>query len=432
MTHPEPGELEPAFETYHQRFAVEFDYDVHFTRDAFRADNRLLLRVLDRKREDRRHRLFACIDSGVAEAQPELAGRIAAYFEAHREAAELVAPPAVLPGGEGAKLGWERARELMAAFGSHRLDRQSFVLAVGGGSFLDMVGFAAALVHRGLRLVRMPTTVLAQDDAGIGVKNALNDLGVKNFAGTFAPPFAVINDFSFLRTLSAEHWIGGVAEAFKVAIIKDARFFEFLLDAAPLLERRDEEAMEEVIRRCAVHHLRHIARSGDPFEMGSARPLDFGHWAAHKLESLSAYETGHGAAVAAGIALDSFYAARIGFIGSADLERIVAGLGTCGFRLWYPEMERRGPSGELALLAGIEEFRQHLGGRLTITLPRPLGNKVEVHELDPVIVEEGVAFLASFDKAAQRVPIQGRDNAPCAGITNSPRRHGDTEKMASC
>lgn len=134
-----------------------------------------------------------------------------------------------------------------------------------------MVGFVTALVHRGLRLVRMPTTVLAQNDAGVGVKNGMNEHGVKNFLGTFAPPFAVVNDAAFLETLPDEHWRGGISEAFKVAIIKDRAFFEFLVRSAPRLRAREANAMEALVKRCAVLHLEHIASSGDPFEIWGRR-----------------------------------------------------------------------------------------------------------------------------------------------------------------
>src|SRR5690606_15224417 len=188
-------------------------------------------------------------------------------------------------------------------------------------------------------------------------------------------------------------WRGGISEAFKVAIIKDRAFFDLLVRSAPRLRARDLNAMEVLVKRCAVLHLDHIAMNGDPFEMGTARPLDFGHWLAHKLETLSSHRVTHGYAVAAGIALDSYYACRKGLIEKDDLELILAGLTGSGLPIWQPEMGLRDPSGELLVLRGLEEFREHLGGRLTITLPAPLGSKREVHAMDIDVVEEGIAFL---------------------------------------
>lgn len=385
---------------YRQSFAVEYSYPVHFVHDVFSTQSPVLLETLDQGDKRKRHRLFVCIDSGVAESHPTLIRRIKDYCHEHQERVELVATE-VVPGGEAVKSNWELVKDLMISLGNHHLDRHSYVCAIGGGSVLDMMGFVAALVHRGLRLIRMPTTVLAQNDAGVGVKNAMNDHGKKNFMGTFSPPFAVINDFSFLPTLSDEHWRGGIAEAFKVAIIKDRDFFDFLVRKATVLKRRDQGAIEELTRRCAILHLDHIRSGGDPFEYGSARPLDFGHWSAHKLEALSGYRISHGAAVATGIALDSYYAMKKDLLSRVELSRVLGGLTDTGFSLWYPEMGERRPSGELAILEGLEEFREHLGGQLTITLPDSIGRKVEVSHLNYEFVEEGLFYLRSQAASAQ-------------------------------
>jgi len=256
-----------------------------------------------------------------------------------------------------------------------------------------MAGFAAALIHRGLRFVRIPTTVLAQNDAGVGVKNGMNDGGAKNFAGTFAPPFAVIDDFDFLKSLPQREWIGGVSEAFKVAIIKDKPFFRYLCRNAEALRDRDQAVMEKLVHKTAALHLRHIASSGDPFEFGSARPLDFGHWAAHRLELMSNFTLGHGEAVAIGIALDSTYAMLKKLLPPAERDAIVQGLAACGLPVWSPLLERPGAHGEPDVLAGIEQFREHLGGRLCITLPAPLGTKVEVHRINLALMKKAIGLL---------------------------------------
>jgi 3-dehydroquinate synthase len=306
---------------------------------------------------------------------------------------ELGSAPQIIRGGEEAKNVWEAVRDIVWTIGNHHLCRQSFIVAIGGGSVLDTVGFAASLVHRGMRLVRVPTTVLAQNDAGIGVKNALNEHGMKNFIGSFAPPFAVINDFTFLSTLDDRDWLGGISEAFKVAIIKDADFFEFLIHHADRLHRRDEKAMETLIRRCAALHLDHIRTSGDPFEFGSARPLDFGHWAAHKLEVMSGYSIRHGQAVAVGIALDSYCAMRRGLLTERDMNRIINGLTHCGLPTWYDLLEERTPDGVLLILEGLDQFREHLGGALTVTLPKGIGAKCEVHWMNVDHIAEAVRYL---------------------------------------
>jgi len=386
---------------YQQRFSVAFDYPVCFTRDLFNPANPQLAAAINRLEDGRRHRIKAYIDEGVFRSGPGIVAKAAAYFETCSPQIELVGDVEIMPGGEAAKNGWETANRMMASIASGRLCRQSFVLAIGGGSFLDVAGFAASLIHRGVRLIRVPTTVLAQNDAGIGVKNGIDDRGMKNFAGTFAPPFAVINDLDFLRSLPDKYWFGGISEAFKVAIIKDRAFFDLLCRYAGRLRRRDDDAIETVIKRCAAIHLEHIRDSGDPFEYGTARPLDFGHWSAHKLEILSGYEIGHGQAVSMGIALDAAYASFVGLITVSERDGIVDALEQTGLPVWSHYLEQKTAADELAILKGLAEFQEHLGGELHITLPNGIGSKVEVHKMDPDLIAQAVTYLKQRASASQ-------------------------------
>src|SRR5690606_31677250 len=274
--------------------------------------------------------------------------------------------------------------------GRYGIDRHSSIMAIGGGAVLDDVGYAAAIAHRGIRHLRVPTTVLSQNDSGMGVKNGVNYRGKKNFIGTFSPPVAVFNDDVFLTTLSHRDWLAGISEAIKVALIKDATFFGWIADHATQLHNRDREAMNYLIYRCAELHLRHIA-GADPFEFGSSRPLDFGHWSAHKLEQLSGFEIKHGEAVAIGIALDSMYSSLAGLLPSEDSQRIIDTLQAVGLPVFHPMLESS--SGHHPLLAGLEEFREHLGGRLTIMLLEAIGSGVEVHALDSDLVLQAAAAL---------------------------------------
>ncbi|MEI7900446.1 MAG: 3-dehydroquinate synthase [bacterium] len=385
-----------------QKISVPFAYPVCFTHHVFAPTHTLLATLLAKKRSGTHARVLAVVDAGLAKATPPLVRQIEAYFHAHRDTLALVRSPLLVPGGENAKNGWGNVREIMSAAGVEHLDRHSYVLAIGGGGVLDMAGFAASLVHRGLRFVRIPTTVLAQSDAGVGVKNGMNEGGAKNFAGTFAPPFAVINDFAFLKTLPQQEWIGGVSEAFKVAIIKDKPFFRFLCKNAGALRNRDQAVMEKVVEKTARLHLSHIASSGDPFEFGSSRPLDFGHWAAHRLELMSNFTLGHSSAVAIGIALDSTYAMLKGMISPSERTQIVQGLADCGMPVWSPLLERAGSTGEPDVLRGLEQFREHLGGRLCITLPRPIGKKHEVHSINVALVKKAISLLDRESQSPRR------------------------------
>jgi 3-dehydroquinate synthase len=284
-------------------------------------------------------------------------------------------------GGEQSKNSIPLVTEILSHIDRHHIDRHSYVIAVGGGALLDVTGFAAAIAHRGVRHVRIPTTTLAQADSGIGVKNAINAFGKKNFLGTFAPPHAVINDFSLLATLAPREKRAGYVEAVKVACIRDKDFFDEIERDAEKLCSFDPAAMKRLIHRCAELHLNHIAAGGDPFEMGSARPLDFGHWAAHKLEQLSNFGISHAEAVATGIALDVIYSRQTELLAEKSCERILSLLERLGFKLFVDELLGTDADGNLRLLAGLEEFREHLGGRLTITLLKEIGLGMEVNEM---------------------------------------------------
>lgn len=376
-----------------------YEYPVVFTRGLFGARNGVLAQVVAATGEKRRHRVAVFVDDAVASARPGLAGEVEAYLRGRPELFNLVGAPQVVPGGERCKNHLNVIGDLIAVFAQQKMDRHAFVVVIGGGAVLDAVGFAAALFHRGLRLIRVPTTVLGQNDAGVGVKNAINFLNTKNLLGTFAPPFAVLNDLDFLRSLPDVAWTDGIAEAFKVAIIKDADFFRRLCVLAPALRARDEAAMEELVVRCAELHLEHIRSNGDPFEFGQARPLDFGHWSAHKLEQMSGYAISHGAAVATGLALDSFYAVRREWLDDSVFDAIHAGLREAGFPVWYDLLERRAGDGSLELLNGLRDFQEHLGGELCVTMPRGLGAKFEIHEMDAGLVADSVAELKRRNNA---------------------------------
>lgn len=378
---------------YLQQFAVQYEYPVHFTERLFDLDNPVFAQTLSRREPGKRHRFVVYLESNVAASWPSLVHEIAAYAEAHADTMQLVTRPEVLPGGEQVKNTPELVTRLQRELCERGIDRHSYVVAIGGGAFLDMMGYVAATTHRGLRHIRVPTTVLGQNDSGVGVKNGVNAFGIKNLVGSFAPPFAVLNDMAFLRTLQARDRIAGIAEAVKVALIRDGAFFEWLEAHAQQLHDCEPAATAVMIRRCAELHMRQIALGGDPFESGSARPLDYGHWSAHKLEALTAHELRHGEAVAIGLALDTRYSVQVGMLERGAEDRVFRLLKTLGFFLWHPALELRNDQGEWTLLRGLEEFREHLGGELTITLLRAIGRGDEVHHMDTQEILHALAWL---------------------------------------
>jgi 3-dehydroquinate synthase len=359
-----------------QRFTVSYEFPVCFTRSAFAGDNPVLRDIVARAGKGV-HKVFPVIDEQVLRDHPQVVAQLQAYAEQHSDLIELILPLLTVRAGEICKTDPIEVEQFYRITQERNIDRHSFVLVMGGGSVLDAMGYAAATAHRGIRLIRMPTTVLGQNDAGIGVKNAVNFLGRKNYLGTFVPPFAVLNDFDFLRTLPQRDQRAGMAEAVKVALIKDAVFFNWLYNNCQALAAFEDDAVEYMIRRCAELHLNHIATSGDPFEYGSARPLDFGHWSAHRLEELAPASSPlrHGEAVAIGITLDSFYSHALGLIDDALLEKIISTLTSIGFTLYHPALE------QLDIHKALQDFREHLGGELCITLLTGEGRAAQFNEI---------------------------------------------------
>jgi 3-dehydroquinate synthase len=382
----------------HQSVSVTFHYAVHFTTGLFDTKNPLLAQTIAADGEPGPKKVLAIVDSGFLHSHRTLPKQLALYCDRYADAIALVANPIVIPGGEEAKNHPNLLEQIHAAIDAVGLCRHSYLLGIGGGAALDLIGYAAATAHRGVRLIRVPTTVLAQNDSGVGVKNGINAFGKKNFLGTFAPPYAVLNDVSFLTTLDDRDWRSGIAEAVKVALIKDANFFDDIRIQATALACRDMKAMQNVIYQCARLHMNHIAKGGDPFEMGSSRPLDFGHWAAHKLEQLTDYSLRHGEAVAIGIALDSTYSYLLGLLSRLEWQQILNTLTALGFNLYVPELSTKmdRPEDPRCLFRGLTDFQEHLGGELTITLLQRIGKGIEVHEVDLSLYRQAIWLLSEF------------------------------------
>ena len=373
-----------------RQIQVGWQLRVFFTEDVFNPANPVLKDALA---DASQRKVLVVLEDSLAQARPRFDSRIESYFSAHARLLQLVRSPLYVCGGESAKNSLTLVTDILSQIDRHHVDRHSYVVAVGGGALLDVAGFAATTAHRGLRLVRIPTTTLSQADSGIGVKNAINAFGKKNFIGTFSPPYAVINDFSLLATLEPRDKRAGYVEAVKVACIRDRAFFEEIEGAADPLAAFEPVAMKRLIHRSAELHLDHIATSGDPFESGSARPLDFGHWAAHKLEQLSGFQICHGDAVAVGIALDVLYSRNIDLLDAKSAGRILDLLERLGFKLFADELLSADARNHLQILNGLEEFREHLGGELTITLLTEIGRGVEVHEMKLPTIIQGIHEL---------------------------------------
>ena len=202
-------------------FSVGWEHRLYFSNDSFVQDGTLtsVMELLHPMK------VLPVIDQGLSLANHTLLDTLNAWRASQ---SFDVLPSLIVRGGEDAKNDFSVVEEVLEAINEHGLCRKSLVLVIGGGAVLDAVGFAASIAHRGIPLVRMPTTTLSACDSGMGVKNGVNYFGKKNFIGVFDPPFAVINDFDLLKTLDDRHWNSGLSEAVKVALIKDPFFFEII------------------------------------------------------------------------------------------------------------------------------------------------------------------------------------------------------------
>ena len=377
---------------------LELVHRIEFTRNLFSPVNSVLSDVVSKSGSSESSKFIVFVDGGVVGGKQNLLREIQSWFNAKDGELELVDSPFVLPGAEACKNDWSLIPEIWEKMNRNSIDRHSYVLAIGGGAFLDMVGFAASTAHRGVRLVRVPTTSLSQGDGGVGVKNGINYFGKKNWIGSFSVPFAVINDFAFLESLDDTSRRAGIIEAIKVALVRNKKFFVEIEKLSDRLFKLEQAALEYVIQRSAEEHVDHISTSGDPYELGSARPLDFGHWVAHKLEQISAFRIGHGEAVAVGLAVDLIYSKRVGIISKDDCDRILNLIRSTGFNIYDPELSRI-ESGRSVILQGLEEFREHLGGILTITLVPEIGRKIEVNDMDETEILASIDELSSYNNA---------------------------------
>ncbi|MGO1242813.1 MAG: 3-dehydroquinate synthase [Sphingobacterium sp.] len=381
--------------TLEQNFRIDYQYNIYFTDGLFTLGNDTFREFLSAHSTPMfKQKILFVLDDGMLNKHPKLFDQIRNYFK-DIENVTLTSEPLVLPGGERCKNDPKSLEQIIGAVDQYGVDRHSYIVAIGGGALLDLTGFAAAVAHRGIKHIRIPTTVLSQNDSGVGVKNGVNYTGKKNFLGTFAPPVAVFNDAAFLQTLDDRSWLAGISEAVKVALIKDLPFFHWIQAHAEDLRTKSSQKMGELIYRCAELHLAHI-RNGDPFELGSSRPLDFGHWSAHKLEQMTNFELLHGEAVSIGLAIDVLYSLYIGNIAEHEARTVIDLFMQLGLPIYHPVLDNEDTRD--ILLAGLLDFQEHLGGKLTVVLLSALGTGKDYHQMDHALIRQAIDFLKTYSK----------------------------------
>jgi 3-dehydroquinate synthase len=379
------------FKIIKQKFQINFKYDIFFTKNAFDLKNKTLKNILNKSNKTKKN-IIVFIDKNVYKKNNFLIKNIKDYFKINKKYINLVKEPILITGGEKSKNHYSIIKCIYKIIDENKICRKSYIIAIGGGTIQDLIGFAAATAHRGIKLIRMPTTTLSQDDSGVGVKNGINFKNKKNFIGCFTAPYAVINDINLLMSLKKENFIEGFSEALKVALIKNKKLFESIKYNINNIINRDEKTVSKIIFECAKIHAYHISKKGDPFENKLSRPLDFGHWAAHKIESLSNYKISHGKSVAIGIALDCTYSYLIKLINKKEWKDIIKTLLKLTLPIYTNELLIK-KNNKYIIFDGLEEFREHLGGKLTITLIKKIGEKIEMHHINKNIYLKTIKIL---------------------------------------
>lgn len=270
------------------------------------------------------------------------------------------------------------------------LGERDRILAVGGGTVLDIAGYAAHLYRGATPYVRIPTTLVGMIDAGIGLKVGVNVDSHKNLLGAYHPPLACLCDVSFLATLSRDELRCGLAEAIKIGLVCDSQLLD-LIDRAhgDVLAGRDTPDVRTVLDRAVHAMLRQLELN--PFEDNLRRLPDFGHEFAHALESLSGYRLRHGEAVAIGMALSCQLAAFAGYLAEPELDRILSMLDRVGLRVYDPVCD---PAVLWRKL--LDDVIPHKAGNLHLVVPRRIGEGDfidSIDDLSPQMLRDACAAL---------------------------------------
>lgn len=377
--------------TIKQSFQIKFEYEIIFTQDIFNKENKTLVNILKKEKKEKKN-VIIFMDKNIHNCIPKIKDKIITYTELNKQYINLVCAPIMITGGEKTKNHYLLVKSLYKIIDHYKICRQSYIIVIGGGTLQDLIGFISSTAHRGIKIIRVPTTTLSQDDSGVGVKNGINFNNKKNFIGCFTPPYAVINDTTFLFSLKYENFIEGFSEAIKVALIKNKNLFILIKNNISKIIKKDKNIIEKIIYNCSKIHATHISKNGDPFENKSSRPLDFGHWAAHKIESLSKYKISHGNSVATGIALDCTYAYKLKLLNRSEWKDIIAVLIALNLPIFFKELNII-EQNNYVIFNGLNEFREHLGGKLTIPLIKKIGEKIETHHINKNIYIKSINVL---------------------------------------
>ena len=259
-------------------------------------------------------------------------------------------------------------------------ERITPILALGGGVIGDLAGFVAATYMRGVPLVQLPTTLLAQVDSSIGGKVAVNHGQLKNKIGSFYQPRLVISDTATLKTLPANEFANGMAEVIKSAVIRDSEFFSFLELNISNIKGLDDTTLEEVVFRSAGIKADVVAQ--DELDMGLRNILNFGHTVGHAIETVSDFKIEHGSAVAIGMVMETRIAQKLGFIKGDELIRLKNVVAGAGLPTQMPDLDTE------KIVQAIKHDKKITAGKVKFVLPKAIGDVFVTDEVSLSLVEE--------------------------------------------
>jgi 3-dehydroquinate synthase len=276
------------------------------------------------------------------------------------------------------------------------LGRKDLLIALGGGICSDVVTVAASVIRRGIAHLRIPTTLIGQVDAGVGVKGSVNFRGKKSYLGCYYPPAAVLIDPGFLETLPQQHLRNGLAEIIKIAIVRDAELFGLIEANAETLAATGFQQPEEISRRViwlAIKRMLQELESNLYEDQSFRRLVDMGHTFSPAIETASGFAIPHGMAVALDIALSSTLSVELGLLLRAEYERIISSITSAGLPVFSELITR-----ELCLEA-LKESASHRGGAVNLVLPTKIGEATFLQSIDDLPVQtldSAIDYLAKL------------------------------------
>jgi len=284
-----------------------------------------------------------------------------------------------VPEGEEQK-SLETAGRLYTGLSKSYVERTTPILALGGGVVGDLAGFVAATYLRGLPLIQLPTTLLAQVDSSIGGKVAVDHGHLKNMIGAFYQPRLVISDIAVLRTLDSGELSDGLAEIIKYAVIKDRGFFVYLEKNLDRIKSLDEGQLEEVVFKSVKIKARVVEE--DERDLGLRNILNYGHTVGHAIESVSAFTVGHGAAVALGILAAGRISNKLGMLNRDELIRLESIIEKGGLPTKIPNLKVD------KIIQAIKHDKKITAGKIRLILAKSIGNVFITDEVSLALVEQ--------------------------------------------